>query len=137
MPCCCYLRFVTHSKPFVSVVDDDEGVRRAFERLARSAGFETATFSSGEAFLAAIATREPDCVVLDLHMPAVDGLEVQSRMAKAGFHIPVIVVTAYDSPEARDQAMAAGAGAFLRKPVDDQALLDAIQWALAGNRRPS
>lgn len=128
---------MTRQKPLVAVVDDDEGVRRAFERLARSAGFETETFSSGEAFLAGIAAREPDCVVLDLHMPVVDGFEIQCRMAKAGFRVPVIVVTAYDTPEARGRAMAAGAGAFLRKPVDDQALLDAIEWALAGKERPS
>jgi FixJ family two-component response regulator len=73
--------------------------------------------------------------VLDLHMPDVDGFEIQSRMTKAGSTVPVVVVTGYDTSESRSRVMAGGAVAYLRKPVDDQALLDAIEWAMAGSRR--
>jgi FixJ family two-component response regulator len=126
---------VNPTKGLVAIVDDEEAVGRAFQRLVRSAGFETEVFSSGEAFLTSLASHAPSCCVLDLHMPAVDGFEVQSRMAKAGSKVPVVVVTGYDTPEARVRVMAGGAVAYLRKPVDDQALLDAIEWALAGARK--
>jgi FixJ family two-component response regulator len=125
------------SKGLVAIVDDEEGVGRAFQRLVRSAGFDAEVFSSGEAFLSSLESHTPACCVLDLHMPQVDGFEVQSRMATAGSHVPVIVVTGYDTPEARGRVMAAGAVAYLRKPVDDQALLDAIEWALEGSQRGS
>jgi FixJ family two-component response regulator len=128
---------VTTSKRLVAVVDDEEGIRRAFCRLLRSAGFETETFSSGEDFLAALETHEPACAVVDLHMPALDGFEVQIRMLETGHRVPVVVVTGFDTPEARGRALSAGAAAYLRKPVDDQALLDAVEWALAGTRGPA
>jgi len=115
---------------FVAVVDDDEAVRRALARLVRSLGFEAEEFSSGEDFLAALATRRPDCIVLDLHMPRVSGFEVQSRMVAAHTRIPVIAITGQDSPEAQSRALAGGASAYLRKPLDAQALMDAIRGAV-------
>jgi FixJ family two-component response regulator len=126
---------VKTSRGLVAIVDDEEGVGRAFSRLVSSAGFETEVFHSGEDFLSSLASHHPCCAVLDLHMPVIDGFEVQSRMTKAGATVPVIVVTGYDSPESRSRVMAGGAVAYLRKPVDDQALLDAIEWAMAGSRK--
>lgn len=114
------------------MVDDDEAVRRALSRLVRSLGFEAEAFASGEAFLAGLATRHPDCVVLDLHMPKVSGFDVQVRMAEAGLHVPVIAITGQDSPEAQARALSGGASAYLRKPVDGQTLLDAIHGAVLG-----
>ncbi len=120
---------------FVAVVDDDEPVRRALSRLVRSLGFEAEAFPSGEAFLAALAARRPDCVVLDLHMPEVSGFDVQARMAEAGLHVPVIAITGQDSPEAQARALGGGASAYLRKPVDGRTLLEAIEEAVVGSSR--
>ena len=116
----------------VAVVDDDEAVRRGLARLVRSLGFEAEAFGSGEDFLAALATRRPDCVVLDLHMPRVSGFEVQARMAEAHLRVPVIVVTGHDSPETQARALKGGAAAYLRKPVDAQSLMEAIRGAVVG-----
>jgi len=100
-------------------------------RLMRSAGLEAAMFSSGAEFLESLGTRRPDCVVLDLHMPGMSGFEVQARLAEAGEALPVIIITAHDSPEACERALAAHAAAYLRKPLDDQMLLDAIAAAVS------
>ncbi len=113
-------------KPLVAVVDDEEPVRRALERLFRSAGLETETFSSGGAMLEDLARREPDCVVLDLHMAGMSGFEVQDLLARRERRIPVVVLTGHDTPESFARATAAGASAYLRKPVDGDALLAAV-----------
>jgi FixJ family two-component response regulator len=120
---------------FVAVVDDDEAVRRALSRLVRSLGFETEAFPSGEDFLAALSTRCPDCVVLDLQMPRLSGFDVQTRMAQAGLRVPVIAITGHDSPEAQTRAMRGGAAAYLRKPLDERTLMEAIQCAVGGPSR--
>jgi len=86
-------------------------------------------FGSGAEFLQSLETRLPDCVVLDLHMPDMDGFNVQARLARKWAALPVIIVTGHDLPRARERAMAAGASAFLRKPVHDRILLDAISAA--------
>jgi FixJ family two-component response regulator len=118
---------------FVAVVDDDEAVRRALSRLVRSLGFEAEAFASGEDFLAALETRRPDCVVLDLHMPKVSGFDVQARMAESGLRIPVIVITGHDSPETRARALGGGASAYLCKPLDGLVLRQAIHAAVVGS----
>jgi FixJ family two-component response regulator len=120
---------------FVEVVDDDEPVRRALARLIRSLGFEAEVFSSGEEFLAALPTRRPDCVVLDLNMPGVDGFEVQTRMAEARVRVPVIVITGHDSPEAKARALGGGAVVYLQKPLEAGVLRDAIRTAVLGSPR--
>ncbi len=120
---------------FVAVVDDDEAVRRALARLVRSLGFEAEVFSSGEDFLTALATRRPDCVVLDLNMPRVSGFDVQARMAEAHVRVPVIVITGHDSPEARARALGGGASAYLCKPLDGQVLREAIHAAVLGSSK--
>jgi FixJ family two-component response regulator len=115
----------------IAIIDDEEPVRTALRRLLRSASLDAETFPSGVEFLESLKTRQPDCIVLDLHMPVVDGFCVQARLGEAGFQLPVVVITGYDSAEIRARALACGASAFLRKPVDDQALLDAITAAIA------
>jgi len=120
---------VTKAPPFIAVVDDEEPVRKALMRLMRSAGLSVETFGSGPEFLKSIDTRLPDCVVLDLHMPHMDGFNVQASLARKCTALPVIIVTGHDLPNARERAMAGGASAFLRKPVLDRTLLDAISAA--------
>jgi two-component system, LuxR family, response regulator FixJ len=112
-------------------VDDDPYVRRGLERLFRSAGFGVETFASGEEFLQSTDDHEPRCVVLDLHMPDLDGFEVQAQLLRTHPALPVIIVTGHDTPDARARALEAGAKAFLCKPVDDKELLRSINEAMA------
>ena len=84
--------------PYVAIVDDEEPVRKALKRLLRASGLEAEGYASGKDFLEASAQREPDCVVLDLHMPAMTGVEVQEELRRLGKSLPVIVVTAHDEP---------------------------------------
>jgi FixJ family two-component response regulator len=117
--------------PRVAVVDDDPFVLRGLRRLLGSANFEVETYQSGADFLMAIADCEPDCVVLDLHMPQASGFDVQARLAHSGRSVPVVVITGDDTPEARSRALSLGASAYLCKPVDKKALLEAIAAAMA------
>jgi len=120
---------VTKPPLLIAVVDDEEPVRKALMRLMRSAGLSAQTFGSGTEFLESLETRLPDCVVLDLHMPRIDGFNVQAHLARKCAELPVIIVTGHNFPKARERAMAGGASAFLRKPVQDRTLLDAISAA--------
>jgi FixJ family two-component response regulator len=113
----------------VYVIDDDESVRRALQRLLRSAGFEVKAFSSGEEFLQSGNLDVRACVVLDIRMPGLTGFDLQEKLASRGIRIPVITVSAFDDAETRERARKLGAVAFFRKPVDGQALVDAIHWA--------
>ncbi|MFO0826692.1 MAG: response regulator [Phycisphaerales bacterium] len=115
----------------IAIVDDEEAVRRALARLLRSAGLDVATFATGAEFLISLGTTRPDCLVLDLHMPQLGGLEVQSRVAENAHRVPVVIITGDDTPEAHGRALAGGAAAYLRKPVDGQSLLNAIANAIA------
>lgn len=115
--------------PLIAVVDDEEPVRKALQRLLRAAGLEAEGYASGQDFLA--AERRADCVVLDLHMPAMSGLQVLKRIRQTTKRPPVVVIAAHDQPEARDECIAAGAAAYLRKPLDDRLLLNAISAALS------
>jgi FixJ family two-component response regulator len=121
---------VNKTRLLVAVVDDEEAVRIALRRLLRSASLSVETFSSGAEFLESIKEHQPDCVILDLHMPQVGGFGVQARLAEAGIRLPTVVITGHDTDESRERALAGGAAAYLRKPVDDQALLDAITEAV-------
>lgn len=114
--------------PFIAVVDDEEPVRKALKRLLRAAGLEAEGYASGKDFLA--AERRPDCVVLDLHMPVMSGSQVLAQIRKMARRPPVVVITAHDVPEKRDECLAAGACAYLRKPLEDRLLLNAISAAL-------
>ena len=117
----------------VAVVDDDEAVRTALRRLLRSASLDVETFSSGAEFLESVKEHQPDCVVLDLHMPQVSGFAVQARLAESGIRLPTVVIPGHDAEATRERALAGGAAAYLRKPVDGQALLDAIAAAVSPN----
>jgi FixJ family two-component response regulator len=119
------------AKPFVVVVDDDESVSRAIKRLLRSIGVEAESFASGEAFLEALSSirsYRPNCVILDVQMPGLNGLEVQQRLADSG--LPIIFITAHDDIAVREQALSAGALAYLRKPFKDELFVRTVRAAL-------
>ena len=117
--------------PFIAVVDDEEPVRKALKRLLRAAGLDAEGYASGQAFLDAAAGRPPDCVLLDLHMPVMSGQELLRRIRKQSARLPVVIITAHDTAATRDECIAAGAAAYLRKPLDDRLLLNAINAALS------
>jgi FixJ family two-component response regulator len=118
-------------RPRIAVVDDDLSVRRALERLLRASGFDTAVFATGQEFLFFLEDQRPDCLVLDLHMPGMNGLEVQRRLRQVGIDLPVVVITGHDEPQTRAQCLSAGAARYLCKPLNDEALIAAIQGAMA------
>ena len=118
--------------PYVAIVDDEEPVRKALRRLLRAAGLQAESYASGREFLDAAAGRVPDCVVLDLHMAGMSGLQLLRKLQAAPEHPPIVVITAHDEPEAREECLAAGAAAYLCKPLDDRLLLNAISAALGG-----
>jgi FixJ family two-component response regulator len=122
---------VDATRPLIAIVDDEESVRRALRRLMVSAGFRAQTFSCGAALLASLSTDRPRCVVLDLHMPELNGFELQVQLKASEKSLPVVVITGHDTPEAEKRVMDAGAVAYLRKPIDDQELLEAVAKALA------
>jgi two-component system response regulator FixJ len=114
----------------IGIVDDDESVRDSISSLLRSAGFKTASFESAEAFLDSDHKSEPDCLVLDVRMPGLSGLELQSQLQDRNSLIPIIFVTAHTEDEVRAKAMQQGATAFLDKPFSDEVLLGAINLAV-------
>ncbi|HEX6851397.1 MAG TPA: response regulator [Candidatus Polarisedimenticolaceae bacterium] len=120
----------------VLVVDDDDSVREAVERLLAAAGFESAAFLSAEALLATDFAVEATCVVSDLRLPGMSGLELLAALRSRGIESPLILITAHDAPGLRETALRCGASAYLAKPFRGTALLDAIRSNTAGSRRP-
>ena len=118
----------------IYVVDDDESVRKAFKRLLRSVNFEVGTFASAEEFLKSQKTNKNSCIIIDMRMPGLTGFDLQRKLMAQGSRIPIIVISASDDAQVREQARELGAVAFFRKPIDDQALLDAITWAVSGGK---
>ncbi len=114
----------------ITIVDDDSLVRRAVLRLVKSVGVEVHGFASAEEFLQAHSSRDPDCLILDIGLPGMSGLELQRRLIETGRTPPIIFVTARDAAEVRAQALQAGAFAFLGKPFSDEVLLRAIRTIL-------
>jgi FixJ family two-component response regulator len=114
----------------VYVIDDDDSVRTAVGRLIRSAGLPVKTFATAEEFLRCRAHPAPGCLVLDVHLPGLCGLELQQRLSAEGRAVPIVFITAYGDDQVRDRALRAGAVAFLQKPFEGQALLNAIGRAL-------
>ena len=121
------------STTLVAIVDDEESVRKALCRLVRSAGFCVEAHASGADFLRSVEQRPPHCAVLDLRMPHVGGLDVLRALRQAATQVPVVVITGDDAPEIRALAFEHGARAYLRKPVDDAMLLDAIHTAIGAS----
>jgi FixJ family two-component response regulator len=120
----------------VYIVDDEPSICTAYARLVRSAKMEPRTFASVEDFVASQFSDQNACVISDVQFPGKSGLELPALLVRAGHHLPVIFVTAHDTPETRDAAVRGGASGYFRKPVDDQALLDAIAFSI-GSRRAS
>ena len=123
------------SDALVAIVDDDPSVRRGLQRLIRSAGWKVETFASAQEFLARPSAISPSCLVLDLQLPGLSGLDLQQRMADLGLDIPVVFLTGQGNIPASVKAMKAGAIEFLTKPVDEQNLLKAIEEAIGRDRR--
>ena len=115
----------------VYIVDDDDSVRGALKRLIRSMGMEAQTFASGADFLKSKFRDQKTCLVADVRMPGMSGLELHQKLIERGFKLPVIYITGFDTAETRSQARKSGAFGYFRKPVDDQALQDTIQLALS------
>ena len=116
--------------PSVAIVDDEEGIRKALSRLLRASGLDAESYANGQEFLDAAAEHRPDCVVLDLHMPGMSGLQVLRKIKATGQRLSIVVITAHDEPETREQCIDAGACAYLRKPLEDRLLLNAISAAM-------
>jgi FixJ family two-component response regulator len=114
----------------IAIVDDDESVREAMTSLLRSNRFKTETFCSAEEFLNSPLLVKTRCLLLDIGMPGIGGLELQRRLAGEGRRIPIIFITANDNQDIRMEAMRAGAVDFLSKPFSEEALLKAIRNAL-------
>jgi FixJ family two-component response regulator len=121
----------------ISVVDDDESIRRTTTFLIETFGFRAAAFESAQDFLKSGQLHETSCLIIDVQMPGMSGLQLQSELAAASMGIPIIFITAYDNKTSRQQAMQAGAVAFLGKPFNDQELLECIRLALRGELEPT
>jgi two-component system, LuxR family, response regulator FixJ len=119
------------TKTLIYLVDDDVSVREALEMLLIASGMRVETFERAEDFLKCELGKEEACLVCDVRMPGMNGLELHQKLIERGIKLPVIFITGYDTPETRRQAGKIGAFGYFRKPVDDQALLDAIQLALS------
>jgi FixJ family two-component response regulator len=132
----CVIR-MNETKPLVAIVDDDPSVCRALKRLVRSLGMNAETFASGREFvdlIEAMPSFHPDCVVLDMQMPGLNGLDVQVRIARSGKPLPVIFITAHDDAMVRQKALVAGAVAFVRKPFNDELFIKTLDEALKRGR---
>jgi len=124
---------MSQPRPVIAIVDDDESVCRAIRRLVRLLGMQADTFTSGQEFvemLDGVPLVHVDCVVLDIQMPGMTGLEVQERLARSGHLLPVIFITAHDEVGMRERALAAGAVAFIRKPFNDELLIKTLDVVL-------
>jgi FixJ family two-component response regulator len=118
--------------PLISVVDDDHSVRDSLARLIRSVGFDVQVFASAEEFLSASHGRQPDCLILDIRMPGMNGLELQHELSARNSDLPVIFITAHGSDEeVRTRALGAGAVDYLLKPLREEEVLRAIDAALS------
>ena len=116
----------------ISIVDDDDSVREATKFIVNSLGYTTATFASAEEFLRSDCVHDTLCLITDVQMPGLNGLELQRRLVEDGHRIPVIFITAFPEEGIRTRALAAGACGFLEKPYDDQSLIGCLEAALKG-----
>ncbi len=127
-----YARRMETQFPYIAIVDDDQSVGKALSRLLRTANLEAVAFTSGEDFLQSVSGRLPDCLVLDVQMPGMDGLQIRDRLAGMGHSIPTVFITALDDTKTRQRAMDGGAAAFLQKPLSGEDLQQAIAGVTKG-----
>jgi FixJ family two-component response regulator len=123
--------------PQICIVDDEISVRNATERLLRSHGYATQAFASARDFLASPELASTSCLITDLRMPGMGGLELQAQLARLGHATPVIFISAYGDPATIAKAMRAGAKGFLKKPFDGPVLLSCVAQAIAAAAPPS
>jgi FixJ family two-component response regulator len=119
------------SLPLISVIDDDDSVRESLQGLIRSVGFQVQIFASAEEFLQSDNLHQTHCLILDVRMPGMNGLELQRELADTHCEIPVIFITAHGNESARSQALKNGAVDYLCKPFSEEALLNAIRATLS------
>lgn len=119
----------------ISVVDDDESVRDSTQTLLRSAGYTVATFESGELYLKSDTRWQTECLILDMRMPGMDGLELQRRLSGSDTGVPIIFMTAHGDERSRELAIGGGAWHFFQKPFAAREFLDAVQSAVQGAHR--
>jgi len=129
------MRDSRESDALVAIVDDDPSAREGLSSLIRSAGWKAETFASAQEFLARPGGQVPSCLVLDLQMPGLSGLDLQKRMAEVGLEVPIVFLTGHGNIPSSVQAMKAGAVEFLTKPFDEEELLRAIHEAIERDRR--
>lgn len=115
----------------VFIVDDDASVRRALKRLIKVSGYKARTFGTAREFIDSGHSQGPGVLILDVRMPEMSGLKLQKYLIDSGSDMPIIFITAHDDVQVRRMALEAGAIEFLRKPIEDQMLLDAVQQALS------
>ena len=123
------------AEALIAIVDDDASVREGLQSLIRSAGWRVETFASAQDFLGRRGAEAPSCLILDLQLPGLSGLDLQKQMAQVGLEIPIVFLTGHGNIPASVQAMKAGAVEFLTKPLDEQKLVDAIHEAIERDRR--
>ena len=123
------------SDAIIAIVDDDASAREGLQSLIRSAGWRVETFASAQEFLGRRGAEAPSCLILDLQLPGLSGLDLQKQMAEVGLEIPIVFLTGHGNIPASVQAMKAGAVEFLTKPLDEQKLVDAIHEAIERDRR--
>jgi FixJ family two-component response regulator len=116
--------------PVIAVIDDDASVRRAVQRLLQAAGYAVETFATARAFLDADDRARTACLVLDVHLPGMSGLQLQEYLAALGSPTPIVFITAYDDVPTREQVQRAGAIGYLHKPFDQATLIEAIHRAI-------
>ena len=121
--------------PLIAIVDDEPSICRALLRLLRVANYRAEGFNSPILFLESLAERVPDCVVLDLQMPMMTGVELQQHLLQLADPPPVIIITAHDEPKTRDRCLALGAVRYLRKPIEGDVLIDSIEEAVGAKRK--
>jgi FixJ family two-component response regulator len=125
---------VSHT-PVIAIVDDDESFRHATISFIRSLGYSTAAFPSADAFINSNVVENTDCLITDVQMPGMSGIELQNYLIAQGHRVPIIFVTAFPEPEARGNALRAGAVGFLGKPFGDENLISCLNKALATRSR--
>ena len=118
--------------PIISIVDDDPSFRRATAQLMESLGYAVATFGSAEEFLRSEHVGDTACLISDVQMPGMSGIELQNRLIARGHRLPIIFVTAYSAVEAHSQALASGALGFFDKPFNEDKLISCLDQALSG-----